>query len=136
MGLRWSSLASVGTGERFGQDETGDDEGEDDDDKKDDDNIDEGDHDNHDDDDGDQKWDANDHLVPLGGRQLKRDWELWQHGLVGLVHLTGLLSCIFKIGGLQHHHFHHQAFSSLATPLISSETTDYRTKLSFCIFKI
>ena len=65
--------------------------------KKDDDNID--DHeDNHDDDDCDQKWDANDHLVPLGSRQLKRDWELWQHALVGLVHLTGLLSCIFKVG--------------------------------------
>ena len=75
--------------------------------KKDDDNIDD-DEDNHDDDDCDQKWDANDHLVPLGSRQLKRDWELWQHALVGLVHLTGLLSCIFKIGNLQHHHFHHQ----------------------------
>ena len=96
LGLRWSSLASVGTGERFGQDEVDDDNGNGDD-QKDDKNIDDVYDDNHDDDDddGDQKWDANDHLVPLGSRQLKRDWELWQHALVGLVHLAGLLSCIW-----------------------------------------
>ena len=42
------------------------------------------------------KEDANDHLVPLGGRsQLKRDGELWQQTLVGFVHLTVLTN--FKL---------------------------------------
>ena len=96
--------------------------------KKDDDNIDE-DEDNHDDDDCDQKWDANDHLVPLGSRQLKRDWELWQHALVGLVHLTGLLSCIFKVGDLQHHNFHHQKYFNIIIDISSSSCIVFNSYL-------
>ena len=96
--------------------------------KRDDDNIDD-DEDNHDDDDGDQKWDANDHLVPLGSRQLKRDWELWQHALVGLVHLTGLLSCIFKVGDLQHHNFHHQKYFNIIIDISSSSCLVFNSYL-------